>query len=123
MDRLAFRENEGQGGEQIVFVHGAAMSGWMWHDQMESLPEYHRLAPDLPGHGSSAHTRPFSLEKTSEAIAELIRSNAPSRRASLCRIGRQGRLRWSCQGAPRIGGTALPQWTHPKIKLSDADPS
>ena len=38
----------------ILFLHGSPLSGRMWQPQLDSLTEFHCLAPDLPGHGLSA---------------------------------------------------------------------
>lgn len=83
MGQLHVRENASRGKDPIVFIHGGAISGWMWQAHLEALPEFHCLAPDLPGHGSSAGIRPFSMDKTAELIAGLIRSHVSSGRASV----------------------------------------
>ena len=31
----------------IVFLHGGGGGGWMWRPQVEGLPDYHLLVPDL----------------------------------------------------------------------------
>lgn len=55
----------------------------MWRRQLERLGKYHCLAPDLPGHGGSSELRPFSLETSVEGLAELVRTEIPSGRASV----------------------------------------
>jgi len=33
----------------ILFIHGAALGGWMWQPQIEGLAQqFHCLVPDLP---------------------------------------------------------------------------
>ena len=41
----------------VVLLHGVGGNGSMWTDLMAGLPEYHCLAPDLPGHGSQPSDR------------------------------------------------------------------
>lgn len=65
----------------IVFVHGQAGSGAMWQPQLERLPDFHCLAPDLPEHGYSAEVGPFSLKDASQRVAALIRQANPQGRA------------------------------------------
>ena len=84
MEPLYFRENASRGEKAIVFVHGGGISGRLWQPTLEALPEYHCLAPDLPGFGKSSHITPFSSENAVEGLAHLIRVNVPS-----------GHARWS----------------------------
>lgn len=83
MEHLAFRENASRGADAIVYLHGGGISGRMWHADLQALSEFYCLAPDLPGHGNSADIRPFSLEKSVEGVAQLVRAQVPSGRASL----------------------------------------
>jgi pimeloyl-ACP methyl ester carboxylesterase len=48
-------------GEPLVLIHGVGMRLEAWHPQIEALStEYHVLAVDLPGHGSSKPLEPGS---------------------------------------------------------------
>ncbi|HLG62791.1 MAG TPA: alpha/beta hydrolase [Ktedonosporobacter sp.] len=67
----------------IVFLHGAGLSGRMWQPQMERLPDYYCLAPDLPEQGKSLHTGPFRLEDAAKQVAALIDEKVPGKRAHL----------------------------------------
>ena len=60
----------------IVFLHGGGGGGWMWQPQLEALPDFHILVPDLPEHGQSANIKPFSIQDSAVRVAELIRSRA-----------------------------------------------
>ena len=60
----------------IVFLHGGGGGGWMWRPQVEGLPDYHLLVPDLPEHGKSASDTPFTIDRTAGEVAELIRTRA-----------------------------------------------
>jgi pimeloyl-ACP methyl ester carboxylesterase len=66
----------------ICFLHGGGVSGWMWRPQVEALQDtYHCLVPDMPEHGRSATTRPFTIADTAHRIAELIYERAHGGRA------------------------------------------
>jgi pimeloyl-ACP methyl ester carboxylesterase len=67
----------------ILFLHGSPLSGRMWQPQMERMTEFFCLAPDLPGHGHSAHIQSQNLETVSGQIAALIRERIPSRQAHI----------------------------------------
>ena len=65
----------------IVFVHGGGVSGWMWQPQIQRLEDYHCLIPDLPEQGRSVDQKPFSIEGSAEALADLIREKAHAGKA------------------------------------------
>lgn len=65
----------------ILFLHSSPLSGRMWAPQMESLVDFHCLAPDLPGHGMSAGLGDVSVDDTIHQLADLILAKAPSGRA------------------------------------------
>jgi pimeloyl-ACP methyl ester carboxylesterase len=67
----------------IVFLHGAGLSGRMWQPQMERLPDYYCLAPDLPEQGKSLSEGPFRLNDAARQVIELIRERIPTKRAHL----------------------------------------
>jgi pimeloyl-ACP methyl ester carboxylesterase len=48
----------------------------MWQPQVERLGDYHRLVPDLPEQGQSAHEQPFTIAGSAERVADLIRTRA-----------------------------------------------
>ena len=65
----------------IVFLHGTVLSGAAWATQIAALGDaFHCLAPDLPGHGTSADT-PFTIDRAAEDVAELIVREAHDGRA------------------------------------------
>jgi pimeloyl-ACP methyl ester carboxylesterase len=64
-----------------VLLHGVGNNGSMWSDLMTALPDYHCLAPDLPGHGASRSLRWRSRAHTAELIASLIEAEAAGGRA------------------------------------------
>ncbi|MEM1308594.1 MAG: alpha/beta hydrolase [Cyanobacteria bacterium P01_H01_bin.153] len=62
--------------KSIVFLHGANTGAWMWRSLMASLPEYHCIAVDLPGHGNSRQIDWISFEETANQVAALIQAQA-----------------------------------------------
>ncbi len=65
----------------ILFLHGSPLSGRMWQPQLDTLEEFHCLAPDLPEHGLSAEIRPFDMRTTVQRLVELIHANSPTGKA------------------------------------------
>ncbi len=65
----------------ILFLHGSPLSGRMWQPQLNHLTEYHCLAPDLPGHGQSAHIPWTGMTALARELATLIRDRTPTGRA------------------------------------------
>ena len=59
-------------GPPVVFLHGSMVAGWMWMAQVEALPEFRCLVPDLPGFGKSGEEEWLSLANTADRVAELI---------------------------------------------------
>lgn len=68
------------------------MSGWSWDPVAELLREYHCLIPDLPEHGRSLATGPFSIQMAVELIAHLIREKAHGGRAHLIGLSLGGQI-------------------------------
>jgi pimeloyl-ACP methyl ester carboxylesterase len=64
-------------GTPIVFLHGAMVAGWMWLGQVEGLPEYRCLLPDLPGMGASSGEPWLGIAESADAVAEVIRTQCP----------------------------------------------
>lgn len=59
---------------------------------MARLTTYHCVAPDLPGHGRSNHTRWRSEADTVDRIVQLIESRIPARRAHLVGLSLGGSI-------------------------------
>lgn len=70
-------------GTPVVFLHGSMVAGWMWMGQVDDLPEYRCLLPDLPGIGNSAITPWLSFSDTSDKIANMISTKCPGRKAHI----------------------------------------
>lgn len=67
----------------VLFLHGSPLSGRMWQPQLESLPEFHCLAPDLPEHGLSKDIKPFDMQDTVQRLVKLIRDSSSNGKAHL----------------------------------------
>lgn len=78
---LYVSESGTQGAPTIVFLHGAATSGWMWQAQIDALQDYHCLNIDLPGNGKSNHIPWLSLADTADQVAAIIRARATGQKA------------------------------------------
>ena len=64
-------------GVPIVFLHGAMVAGWMWLGQVEGLPGYRCLLPDLPGMGASADVPWRGIAESADTVAEVIGAACP----------------------------------------------
>jgi pimeloyl-ACP methyl ester carboxylesterase len=78
---LYVSESGTQGAPTIVFLHGAATSGWMWQGQIDELQDYHCLNIDLPGNGKSNHLPWISTAETADQVAAIIRARATQQKA------------------------------------------
>ncbi len=59
----------------IIFLHGWTMNGSAFDQQIELLgDEFQCFAPDLPGHGSSAHLT-ASIDASADFLRDLINNN------------------------------------------------
>ncbi len=81
MTTLHFTESGTPGKPTLIFLHGLAMGGWMWTDQIASFADYHLLNIEMPGHGDS-HAVPWkSMADTADLVAEVIANHATNGRA------------------------------------------
>ena len=81
MTELAVRETGRRGQPTITFLHGVGNAAEMWDKLAAALPQYHCLAPDLPGHGGSRDLRWQSRHDTARRVAALIEERATGGRA------------------------------------------
>jgi pimeloyl-ACP methyl ester carboxylesterase len=79
-NKLFVHESGDPKGSLILFLHGSPLSGRMWKPQMESLPEFHCLAPDLPGHGQSA-SLPLSMPEIVQRLSDLVAASSANEKA------------------------------------------
>jgi pimeloyl-ACP methyl ester carboxylesterase len=80
--KLYVRETGSRASPAILFLHGSPLSGRMWEPQLQRLPDFYCLAPDLPGHGRSADI-PVIMQDTVERLSRLIRESVPTGKAHL----------------------------------------
>ncbi|SCU77352.1 LANO_0A00144g1_1 [Lachancea nothofagi CBS 11611] len=68
----------------VLFIHGAFSSKEEWDMVVPYMPStYHLLVPDLPAHGDARQIKPFSVARSVDMLAELIRTMAKDQRACL----------------------------------------
>lgn len=72
--RLYYKEYGAENFKMIVFIHGGAVSGWMWDKQIDYFSKkFHCLVPDLPEHGKSRKEDDFfSINAAADKIIQLI---------------------------------------------------
>ena len=76
-----YKETSSDKTDSIVFIHGGGMSNEMWTEYAEALKDFHCIIFDLPEHGKSISSVPFSINGSVEEIAQLIRLKAHGRKA------------------------------------------
>jgi len=65
-------------GKPIVLVHGWAMHTGIWREFAKQLAQNYRVTCiDLPGHGRSEKIDPFTLERISDELVNIIPPNPP----------------------------------------------
>jgi pimeloyl-ACP methyl ester carboxylesterase len=89
---LAIREAGEVDLPAVVLLHGVGGNGSMWTDLMAGLPDYHCLAPDLPGHGHSRAIAWKSRAESARLIAELIEQRAAGGRAHVVGLSLGGSI-------------------------------
>lgn len=83
---LLLRESGSGNDRTLLLLHGGGASSRMWERELRAFGEFHCLAPDLPGHGQSAHIQPFTLDTSVDGLASLIRERAAGGRVSLATV-------------------------------------
>jgi len=68
------------GAQPILFLHPGLVSGWMWQEPAQEFADYHRLIPDLPGHGNSNQVEWISFQDTANQVAEVLKERVPGKR-------------------------------------------
>ncbi|KAJ5993868.1 hypothetical protein N7451_009592 [Penicillium sp. IBT 35674x] len=73
------------GSETILLIHGACGSHKEWNNVASDLvlKDYHVLLPDLPAHGNSSKSKPFSISYAADLIITLIATQARQSRAHI----------------------------------------
>ena len=73
---LNYQSTGNNDSKTILFLHGGGVAGWMWDPVVARLQDFHCLVPDLPEHGKSMDTRPFTMELAAKQAAALVRERA-----------------------------------------------
>jgi len=77
----------------IVFLHGGGLSSKSWIPVMKKLEtDFYCLAPDLPEQGKSFSIKPFTLDDSSDRVAEIILEKVPGKKAHLVGLSLGGAL-------------------------------
>ena len=75
-NNLAYEEIGEENSKTILFLHPKLLDKWIWRKQKEDYDKYfkgfHCIFLDLPNHGDSKSEAEFSIEKSSNEIAEFI---------------------------------------------------
>jgi len=72
-------------GKPIVLVHGWAMHTGIWREFAKQLAlNYQVTCIDLPGHGRSEKIDPFTLERISDELVNIIPPNPPFPKGGDC---------------------------------------
>ena len=101
----------------ILFLHGSPLSGRMWQPQLDSLTEFHCLAPDLPGHGLSSTTGALPMDDLVRELAELIKSKSHSGKAHVVGHSYGGVVAQALiSGAPEVVESAILSGTSATLK-------
>lgn len=80
---IYYQESGDKSAPLIVFIHGGGVSGWMWDKQIQYFTNYHCIVPDLPGHGKSADSTPFSIHESALKIIELIEEKGRNKKITV----------------------------------------
>jgi pimeloyl-ACP methyl ester carboxylesterase len=78
---LYIQETGSFGAPMVLFLHGSPLSSRMWQPQLDTMKDFHCVAPDLPGHGQSAAVKRFEMKALVDTLADLIRSTSPTGKA------------------------------------------
>jgi pimeloyl-ACP methyl ester carboxylesterase len=92
----------------ILFLHGSPLSGRMWQPQLETLTDFHCLAPDLPGHGLSSQMGAMPIDELVNSLAQLIQSKSASGKANVVGLSYGGVVAQALiSGAPEVVDRAI----------------
>jgi lipase len=70
--RLHLEEWGPRDASRVVCLHGVTSHGRHFARLAKALPDFHVLAPDLLGHGSSPYEPPWDIETHTDAIVEAV---------------------------------------------------
>jgi pimeloyl-ACP methyl ester carboxylesterase len=73
---IKYHTSGSESAKSILFLHGGGVAGWMWDLVVARLQDFHCLVPDMPEHGESLDTQPFTMELAANQAIELVREKA-----------------------------------------------
>ena len=80
MKELFFHESGQQNTQSILFLHASGSSSQMWRHHFAVFEQdFHCIAVDLPGHGSSRDIEWTDFDEVAEMIVTIIKSRAHGR--------------------------------------------
>jgi len=79
-------------GTPLILIHGGAGGVWTWEETVKHLGEYRCLLPELPEHGSSQSSGPFSIRATAAQIIQYIRQQIPGGKAHIAGLSVGGQV-------------------------------
>lgn len=89
---LAVKETGDPQGAPVLLIHGGGGANWAWDETAALLPEFHCLMPDLPEHGSSRETCPFTIKDAAGRLAGIIRQVVPGQKAHIVGLSVGGQI-------------------------------
>ncbi|MCK9152394.1 alpha/beta fold hydrolase [Methanobacterium alcaliphilum] len=83
---LFIKETGDRNKQSIVFLHGGALAGWMWNEQLKYFKDYHCIVPDLQEHGKSKDVGQFTIDNAAAKVLNLIEKKSNNKKAHLVGI-------------------------------------
>ncbi|WP_449537657.1 alpha/beta fold hydrolase [Ferdinandcohnia sp. Marseille-Q9671] len=80
---LHYQEYGDKSAPLMLFLHGGGVSGWMWDKQISYFTDYHCIVLDLPEHGKSKDSPPFSIKGSAEEVIKIIEDKAEGKKVIL----------------------------------------
>ena len=106
-------------GPPLVLLHGWAMHSGIWGSLVARLARRFRVyAVDLPGHGHSALTAPFTLDNACAAVSASIPVDSRPLTVIGWSLGGLVAMRWARQETARVGRVVLVA-TSPRFAAAD----
>jgi len=100
----------------ILFLHGSPLSGRMWKPQLDSLTEFHCLAPDLPGHGVSTGMGAQPMDALVQSLTTLVKSKSHNGKAHVVGHSYGGVVAQALiSGAPEVVESAILSGTSARL--------
>lgn len=73
-------------------IHGGGGGVWSWDEVVKYLNDFRILMPELPEHGSSQNTGPFTIGSAAESIVQMIGAHVPGGKAHVFGLSVGGQI-------------------------------